>query len=389
MTLPRLLLGVRSASPLRAPHPAARASCLGAANDGSLIGELASAGCADAGAARFRSREARCGQARPGPAGGGDQRVRRRADERQGPGAARMQRRIWCSTAPCAALDAVGAPELVIALDEPSQSPPAMQSKTRSPSAPTSTERLHRPSSRCHPATSAVRRPRSSHSSTAAQRCRHAPPRVTERGIGRRPTLVSNAETLAHAALIARHGADGFAGTGTAEEPGTALVTLSGPVRDPAVYEIEYDTGLTELLDAAGGLNEPVRAFLIGGYAGTWIRRRQAAALRLSRAGLRPFGAALGAGIVVALPEQRLPGRRGRPRSGVDGRPERRPVRALRPRAGRRSPTRWPACARGKPPTERCPTSAAGREQISGRGACAHPDGAVGFVASALSTLRR
>jgi NADH:ubiquinone oxidoreductase subunit F (NADH-binding) len=133
------------------------------------------------------------------------------------------------------------------------------------------------------------------------------PPRVTERGVSRRPTLVSNAETLAHVALIARHGADWFREIGPDDEPGSALATLSGGVTRPGVYEIEYGSHLGALVEAAGGVSEPARAFLFGGYAGTWVDGRAATTLRLSRSGLRRAGTTIGAGIIVALPQSACP----------------------------------------------------------------------------------
>src|SRR6185312_12145452 len=46
----------------------------------------------------------------------------------------------------------------------------------------------------------------------------YVPPRPFERGI-----LIQNAETLAHVALIARHGAEWFRAVGTPDDPGTTL----------------------------------------------------------------------------------------------------------------------------------------------------------------------
>ena len=59
------------------------------------------------------------------------------------------------------------------------------------------------------------------------------PPRPHERGVAGRPTLIQNVESLAYAALIARYGADWYREAGRGETPGTALVTVTGPVAEP------------------------------------------------------------------------------------------------------------------------------------------------------------
>jgi NADH:ubiquinone oxidoreductase subunit F (NADH-binding) len=127
------------------------------------------------------------------------------------------------------------------------------------------------------------------------------PPMPFERGVRGRPTLVSNVETFAHLALIARHGSRWFRELGTPSQPGSALFSVSGPVVHPGVYEAEHGSSVASLIDAAGGLTAEVRAVLIGGYAGAWIDARHLNALTLSNDELAPHGASVGTGVVALL----------------------------------------------------------------------------------------
>jgi len=130
------------------------------------------------------------------------------------------------------------------------------------------------------------------------------PPRMSERGVGGQPTLVQNVETLAHLALIARYGADWFRRLGTADDPGSTLVTVAGAVGRPGVAEIELGTTLGSTILAAGGPTQQLAAVLVGGYYGTWFRAADVWDLPLTQGALHGVGGSLGCGLVYAFPAQ-------------------------------------------------------------------------------------
>lgn len=133
-------------------------------------------------------------------------------------------------------------------------------------------------------------------------------PRPFERGVRGRPTLVSNVESLANVALIARYGAGWYRRAGTASAPGSALVTVSGAVHDPGVYEIALGTPIGSVLAMAGGAagrgqSRGVQAVLTGGYFGTWLPGDVALRTPASPHDLRTAGGSFGAGIFLVLPD--------------------------------------------------------------------------------------
>jgi NADH:ubiquinone oxidoreductase subunit F (NADH-binding) len=94
------------------------------------------------------------------------------------------------------------------------------------------------------------------------------PPYPATSGLRGVPTVVNNAETLAHVAWIASHSAEAFATTGTASSRGTKLVTLMGRVAEPGLIEVPLGITLLDLIEAGGGATGTPKAAFVGGPGG-------------------------------------------------------------------------------------------------------------------------
>jgi len=202
--------------------------------------------------------------------------------------------------------------------------------------------------------------------------------------VGRKVGIVHNVETLAHVALIARYGADWYREVGTAEAPGTCLVTVSGAVEKPGVVEVATGTRIEEIIGFAGP-TRLVQAVLVGGYGGTWVSREELNA-PYGPDGLGSFGGSMGAGVLVALPVEAC---------GI--RETERIVRFMAAEsAGQCGPCLFGlpaladdlgAIARGEGGHHVFDRLLGHCDAVDRRGACRHPDGVVRLVRSALKVF--
>lgn len=211
--------------------------------------------------------------------------------------------------------------------------------------------------------------------------------RAAEKGVNGQPTLVQNAETLAHTAMIARYGGAWFRQLGTEASPGTTLMTLCGNVKHPGVYEVNMQATIGEVLHSVGGTSSPPAGALVGGYFGTWVDEHKLDELPLDVDRLRSsHGIALGCGILAILPQ------------GGCGIVE--STRILTYLAAETAGQCGP-CINGlaalSDAMERIAVSTPEfddinrvrrwMEMVKGRGACHHPDGAIGQLESALNVF--
>jgi NADH:ubiquinone oxidoreductase subunit F (NADH-binding) len=201
---------------------------------------------------------------------------------------------------------------------------------------------------------------------------------ATTAGVDGRPTLVHNVETLARVGLLAR--------TGPGAAPRTTLATVVTDDRR-TVVEVHEDAALAAALTTgAWPAGRPAQAVLVGGYGGRWLAWDVAAQLALNPAAMRAAGAPLGAGVLAPLPADRC----GLAETA-------RVVRYLADSGARQCgpclfglpalAERFEALAGGGTSRRRLDQLERWAAEISGRGGCHHPDGAVSLVRSALATF--
>lgn len=212
------------------------------------------------------------------------------------------------------------------------------------------------------------------------------PDRPFQRGAAGRPTLVQNVETLAHLALIARYGGPWFAAVGASGAPGTTLVTVGGAVADPGVIEVPTGTPVADILAARGGVIEPIRGFLTGGYGGAWVAATELVETTWDPDSVRQAGGVIGASVLWPI------GRSVCPLDEI--------ARVSAWMAGESAGQCGP-CMFGLPSISDDLRSLALRYAdstdmerlthrlglVSGRGACKHPDGTARFVSTGLAAF--
>ena len=212
------------------------------------------------------------------------------------------------------------------------------------------------------------------------------PDRPFQRGAAGRPTLVQNAETLAHLALIARHGGEWYASVGAPTAPGTTLVTVGGGVARSGIVEIPTGTSVADILALCGGPTGPIRGFLTGGYGGGWVAGDGFEAVSWDPDSVRDGGGVIGASILWAVDEHTCPlEEMARVAAWMAGES-----------AGQCGPCVFglPTVADDVRALALRQIDEAGMKQlrsrlglITGRGGCKHPDGTARFVTTGLAAF--
>lgn len=118
------------------------------------------------------------------------------------------------------------------------------------------------------------------------------------------PTVLNNVETFAAVPWIISNGADAYAAIGTEKSKGTKLVSASGHINKPGVYEIEMGYPFKRFLEeeCGGMLNgSKLKAVIPGGSSVPILRAEDIEDATMDYEGWNKLGTFLGSGGVIVI----------------------------------------------------------------------------------------
>ncbi|MEG2812855.1 MAG: NADH-ubiquinone oxidoreductase-F iron-sulfur binding region domain-containing protein, partial [Clostridium sp.] len=136
-------------------------------------------------------------------------------------------------------------------------------------------------------------------------RPRPKPPYIKQCGVFSLPTLVNNVETLSILPLLFSEDADAYVNSGTEESKGTKIISISGNVNNPGVYEIPFGLTLREIIFHIGGGIRGGKAFKftqLGGASGP-IAPESLLDTKYTYEDLSAVGLSIGSGAVMVADE--------------------------------------------------------------------------------------
>lgn len=120
------------------------------------------------------------------------------------------------------------------------------------------------------------------------------------------PATVNNVETIASVPNIVENGAVGYTKYGTEKSPGTMLFAISGPVKNPGVYEMAYGNKMIDFLNILGGgmiEGKKLKAIIPGGSSCPILTASEVEKAVLDYESMWDIGSTLGTGGMIVIDE--------------------------------------------------------------------------------------
>ncbi len=120
------------------------------------------------------------------------------------------------------------------------------------------------------------------------------------------PATVNNVETIATVPFIIENGYEAYTSYGTEKSPGTMLFAMSGPVKNPGVYELAFGNKMIDFLNEVGGGmrdGKKLKAIIPGGSSCPILTAKEVESAVLDYESMWDIGSTLGTGGMIVIDE--------------------------------------------------------------------------------------